>query len=120
MQGFLLLNKPSGITSFGAIAKIRHLTNEKRIGHTGTLDPMATGVLPIFLGRATALSSYLLESKKAYTATVKLGIQTDTYDITGNIISESPVTVKNADVINALQKFKGVIKQTPPMYSAIK
>lgn len=120
MQGFLLLNKPSGITSFGAIAKIRHLTNEKRIGHTGTLDPMATGVLPIFLGRATALSSYLLESDKTYTATVKLGIQTDTYDITGNIINESPITVSNSDVINVLQRFKGIIKQTPPIYSAIK
>ncbi len=120
MQGFLLINKPSGITSFGAVSRIKRLANEKRVGHTGTLDPMATGVLPIFLGRATALSSYLLESEKTYNATVKLGIKTDTFDITGNILSEIPVSTDNTAVLNALSKFKGVIKQTPPIYSAIK
>lgn len=120
MQGFILLNKPSGISSYGAVSKIKYLTNEKRVGHTGTLDPMATGVLPIFIGRATALSSFLSESDKRYTATVKLGITTDTDDITGEVISEKKVDVTEKDILCALDKFKGRIKQTPPAFSAIK
>ena len=93
MQGFLLIDKPEGMTSFSAVSRIKRLANEKRVGHTGTLDPMATGVLPIFLGRATALSSILLEAEKQYTATVKLGITTDTCDITGRVESENVVSV---------------------------
>lgn len=120
MQGLILLNKPSGITSFGAVAKIRKLTGEKRVGHTGTLDPMAVGVLPILLGRATCLSSYILEADKSYTATVKLGITTDTEDITGKVLTEKPVNITNEQLINALKKFTGEISQVPPMYSAIK
>lgn len=120
MQGFLLVDKPSGITSFGAVARIKRLANEKRVGHTGTLDPMATGVLPIFIGKATALSSYLAESDKKYVATVRLGLTTDTDDITGNIIAASKVGVSDDDVISALSGFKGRVRQTPPVYSAIK
>ncbi|MBE6732447.1 MAG: tRNA pseudouridine(55) synthase TruB [Ruminococcaceae bacterium] len=120
MQGLLLLNKPSGITSFGAVARIKRLAGEKRVGHTGTLDPMATGVLPIFLGRATALSSYLLEADKRYIAEIKLGITTDTCDITGNVISQKSVDVKAEKLDAVLGEFKGVIMQTPPMFSAIK
>lgn len=120
MQGFLLINKPKGITSFGAVAKIKRIAGEKRVGHTGTLDPMATGVLPIFLGRATALSSYLIEADKRYTAEIKLGITTDSCDITGNILSEASVNVGNDELLSALRKFTGEQKQTPPMFSAIK
>ncbi len=120
MQGFLLLNKPSGITSFGAVAKCKRLTGEKRIGHTGTLDPMATGVLPIFIGRATALSSHLLEAEKTYIATVKLGVSTDTLDITGKVLGNSDVNVSNDEIIDVISRFKGKFKQTPPMFSAIR
>ena len=120
MQGLLLLNKPKDITSFGAVARIKRLAAEKRVGHTGTLDPMATGVLPIFLGRATALSSYLLEADKSYTAEIKLGITTDTSDITGEILSQKECNISNSQLLEVLEKFKGKIKQTPPIFSAIK
>ncbi len=120
MQGFLLLKKPKDMTSFSAVSCIKRLAHEKRVGHTGTLDPMATGVLPIFLGKATALSSLLIEGNKRYTATVKLGITTDTEDITGKILSEKEVIVTNDMLICALNNFKGKIKQKPPMYSALK
>lgn len=120
MFGLLLLNKPEGITSFGAVAKIKRIAGEKRVGHTGTLDPMATGVLPILLGRATVLSQYLIEADKRYTAKIKLGIATDSCDITGNIISQNDVNVKDDDITGVLDSFKGKQKQTPPMFSAIK
>lgn len=120
MQGLILLDKPKGITSFSAVSAIKRKANEKRVGHTGTLDPMATGVLPIFLGRATALSSLLLDADKRYIATVKLGIATDTDDITGNIVSEKEVNITSDELGQALNSFVGVIRQRPPIYSAIK
>ncbi len=120
MQGLLLINKPENKTSYGAVAQIKRITGERRVGHTGTLDPMATGVLPIFLGRATALSSYLIEADKTYTARIKLGVVTDTCDITGKVLEENNVTVNNDDILNILNKFKGKQKQTPPMFSALK
>ena len=120
MSGLLLLNKPQGITSFGAVARIKRLANEKRVGHTGTLDPMATGVLPILIGRATALSQYLIDANKSYSAKIKLGTVTDTCDITGNVIFVSNVKVGLADSQSVLKKFEGRQKQIPPMYSAIK
>lgn len=120
MQGLILLDKPKDITSFGAVAKIKRTASEKRVGHTGTLDPMATGVLPVLLGRATALSSLLLDADKRYTAKVKLGVTTDTEDITGNIISENKVDVTNEQLNIALCAFRGKIMQKPPMYSAVK
>ena len=120
MQGLVLINKPKGITSFSAVARIKRLAGEKRVGHTGTLDPMATGVLPVLLGRATTLSSLMLDDDKKYIARVKLGVLTDTDDITGNIIAENKVAVSQADIDAIVQKFLGKISQTPPMYSALK
>ena len=120
MQGLVLINKPKGITSFSAVARIKRLAGEKRVGHTGTLDPMATGVLPVLLGRATTLSSLMLDDDKKYIARVKLGVLTDTDDITGNIIAENKVAVSQADIDAIVQKFVGKISQTPPMYSALK
>ncbi len=120
MFGLLLLNKPEGITSFGAVARIKRIAGEKRVGHTGTLDPMATGVLPILIGRATVLSQYLIEADKSYTAKIKLGIATDSYDITGNVISKKEVTVTNCDIVSVLDGFKGKQQQIPPMFSAIR
>lgn len=120
MLGLLLLNKPQGITSFGAVARIKRLTGEKRVGHTGTLDPMATGVLPILIGRATVLSQYLIEADKGYSATIKLGVETDSCDITGNVISQSDVSVDDTTIEDVLKNFVGKQMQTPPMFSAIK
>ncbi|MCQ2477602.1 MAG: tRNA pseudouridine(55) synthase TruB [Clostridia bacterium] len=123
-MGLILIDKPQGITSFGAVARIKRLTGEKRVGHTGTLDPMATGVLPIFTGRATALSSYLLDADKTYVAGVTLGINTDTYDITVTVtasMSQDKLSrYKNSDITEVLSAFKGRQKQVPPMYSALK
>ncbi len=120
MLGLILLDKPTGMTSFSAVSRIKRLAKEKRVGHTGTLDPMATGVLPILLGRATALSSLLLEGDKGYIAEIKLGVTTDTDDITGNVLSEKEVHITAEQLESALQSFIGIIDQTPPSYSAIK
>ncbi len=120
MQGFLLLNKSKDITSFSAVSAIKRLAKEKRVGHTGTLDPMATGVLPIFLGKATALSSLLLDGNKRYTAEIRLGIITDTQDITGTVLKQSNVNITDSQLDDALKHFTGKITQKPPMYSALK
>lgn len=120
MQGLILVNKPSGITSFSAVNKLKWLVQEKRVGHTGTLDPLATGLLPIFLGRATALAGVVLDADKGYIATVKLGITTDTCDITGTVLSENSVNVTEEKLLSVLESFKGKIMQVPPMYSALK
>ncbi len=120
MQGLLLINKPKGITSFSAVSAVKRAAHEKRVGHTGTLDPMATGVLPIFIGRATALCSLVLAADKKYIAEIKLGITTDTCDITGEVLEEREVIVNQSDIENILEKFKGKISQVPPMYSALK
>lgn len=120
MQGLLLIDKPYGITSFGAVAKVRQLCGIKRVGHTGTLDPMATGVLPVFVGRATVLSQYLSSADKEYTAKVRLGITTDTLDITGKVISTSEKAVDEEILLKTAQSFLGEIEQIPPMYSAVK
>lgn len=120
MQGLVLVNKPDGITSFGAVARIKRAAKEKRVGHTGTLDPMATGVLPVLLGRATALSSLLLDADKSYTAAVRLGVTTDTDDITGTVLEEKPVCVMADELSDAVKHFTGEIMQRPPFYSALK
>lgn len=120
MTGFIFLDKEEGITSFIAAAKMRRIFSEKKAGHTGTLDPMATGVLPIALGGATRFIELIPSHDKAYRATFILGKTTDTLDITGTVLSENEVTAKKADVEKALQKFRGEIMQLPPMYSAIK
>ena len=120
MQGLILINKPKGITSFGAVAAVRRLCGTKRVGHTGTLDPLAEGVLPVLVGRATSLSSYVTESEKSYTARVRLGVTTDTEDITGTVLTEAPVCVKEETLKTVAESFLVVSDQIPPMFSAIK
>ena len=120
MTGFIFLDKEEGITSFIAAAKMRRIFSEKKAGHTGTLDPMATGVLPIALGHATRFIELIPSHDKAYRATFILGKTTDTLDITGTVLSEKEVTATKEDVEKALSKFRGEITQLPPMYSAIK
>lgn len=120
MNGIILIDKPKGYTSFDVVAKMRRLCKTKKIGHAGTLDPMATGVLPILVGNATKFQELLQNSDKEYLATFKLGITTDTEDITGKVLSTSPVKVNLYDIKNVIQKFIGEIYQIPPMYSAIK
>lgn len=119
MNGFLVLNKPAGVTSFKAAAAFRKILGEKKIGHTGTLDPMATGVLPVAFGRATKFIDLLPDSGKAYKAKFRFGIVTDTLDITGKILGTSDVTVTKEQVEAVLPSFTGEIWQTPPMYSAL-
>ena len=120
MTGIICLDKPRNMTSFMAVKKASRLLGVKKAGHTGTLDPMATGVLVIMLGYCTRFIELLPEHKKSYTARVKLGITTDTLDITGNILSESPVNVTKEQLLSVTENFKGEILQTPPMYSALK
>ncbi|EXG83087.1 tRNA pseudouridine(55) synthase TruB [Saccharibacillus sacchari] len=120
-DGVLPVHKPAGMTSHDVVAKCRRLLQMKRIGHTGTLDPSVTGVLPLCLGRATRMVEYLQEMPKEYRAVLKFGIATDTEDLTGTIIEELPETgITEAQVREALADFIGPIMQTPPMYSAIK
>lgn len=118
MTGIICINKDKDITSFGVVAKCRGILQEKKAGHTGTLDPMATGVLPIMLGGATKFLNYLPDSDKGYRATLILGKTTDTLDITGTVLSESEVTATADDFASVLEKFRGVIMQVPPMFSA--
>lgn len=118
MTGIICVNKEKDITSFGVVAKLRGITGEKKAGHTGTLDPMATGVLPVMFGGATRFLNFLPDSDKGYRATFKLGMTTDTLDITGEVASQSEVAVSVDDVKNAMRDFVGVIDQIPPMFSA--
>lgn len=120
VSGIIVVDKPQGITSHNVVSRLRGILSERRIGHGGTLDPLATGVLPIFVGRATRASSYLLNSDKSYTASFKLGISTDTQDITGIIQSKSDKLPSEGELTDVLGKFIGKLQQTPPMYSAIK
>lgn len=120
MNGLILLDKPEGFTSFKAAAVLRRIYGTKRVGHTGTLDPMATGVLPILIGRATRLCSYVLEADKRYTAGVRLGVTTDTLDITGEVLSQCEPTVSDEQLADALRFFTKTYDQIPPMFSAIK
>lgn len=120
MEGILLIDKPEGFTSFDVIAKLRGITKTKKIGHSGTLDPMATGVLPVFFGRAAKACGILPNEDKAYRATFRLGMETDTQDITGSLTASRPVTVGTEEVRKALSAFTGDILQVPPMYSAVK
>ena len=119
MNGIIIINKPKDYTSFDVVAVMRRLLGEKKIGHTGTLDPMATGVLPILVGRATKLQSFILEADKEYIATFQLGITTDTLDITGKVLNSVTSQVKALELEDVLSSFRGKIKQVPPMYSAV-
>lgn len=120
-DGFLNVNKPAGKTSFDVVAQVRRLTHVKRVGHAGTLDPLATGVLPVCLGQATRLVEYLSDSTKTYLAEIELGVTTDTYDAEGSVMQRSdPSAVTRAQVEAALATFLRQSQQTPPRYSAIK
>ena len=120
MQGMILLDKPEGMTSFSAVSAVKRIFGEKRVGHTGTLDPMATGVLPILLGRATRLCELMLTADKRYTAEVLLGVETDTLDITGNVISETDCDISVVEFESVCSRFIGEYEQVPPMFSALK
>jgi len=120
LSGYLILNKPSGFSSHTAVAKLRKLLGEKKIGHGGTLDPMASGVLPLFVGRATRAAGMLLDSDKAYIAGFVTGFSSDSYDITGKPTTCTSIHAGAAEIIPLLSKFTGRRAQLPPMYSAIK
>lgn len=120
MQGMILLDKPEGMTSFSAVSAVKRIFGEKRVGHTGTLDPMATGVLPILLGRATRLCELMLTADKRYTAEVLLGVETDTLDITGNVIKETDCDISASEFESVCSRFIGEYEQVPPMFSALK
>lgn len=118
--GIVPVFKPEGWTSFDVIAKLRGILHIKRLGHAGTLDPMATGVLPVFVGKATKACDILPDSDKAYEAGFRFGISTDTQDVTGKVLSESDRAVSREELETALGAFRGKIMQLPPMYSAVK
>ncbi|MGL5187198.1 MAG: tRNA pseudouridine(55) synthase TruB, partial [Plesiomonas shigelloides] len=120
VHGILLLDKPQGITSNDALQKVKRLYNANKAGHTGALDPLATGMLPICLGEATKFSQYLLDSDKRYRVIAKLGQRTDTSDSDGEVIQERPVQVTAEQLDEALTHFRGDLQQIPSMYSALK
>lgn len=120
MDGIINIYKPSKMTSHDVIYKVRRITGIKKVGHTGTLDPDATGVLPVCIGSGTKLADMLTVSDKRYTAVMRLGVVTDTQDLTGNVLRETSHNVTKADVESVLPDFTGDIKQIPPMFSAIK
>jgi tRNA pseudouridine55 synthase len=121
INGILLLDKPANITSNGALQRVKRLFNAKKAGHTGSLDPIATGMLPICFGEATKFSQFLLDSDKSYHVTAKLGVQTNTGDSEGSIVAERPVVNVDAErITKVMEKFIGQIDQVPPMFSAIK
>ena len=120
MNGIVIVDKPEGWTSQDVVSKLRGVFKTRRIGHGGTLDPMATGVLPVFVGRATRAVEFFEHADKTYIATLRLGISTDTEDITGNVLEERAVAVTMDMLEEALASFRGEIFQVPPMYSAIK
>ena len=120
MNGIVIVDKPQGWTSQDVTARLRRVFSTRRIGHGGTLDPMATGVLPVFVGRATRAVEFFEHAEKTYEATLRLGMKTDTQDITGTVLEERPVTVTEQDILNVLPAFRGEILQIPPMSSALK
>ena len=120
MNGILLVDKPSGWTSSDVVAKLRGVLHEKRIGHAGTLDPMATGLLVVFVGRATRAASFAEAQEKRYLAGLRLGLVTDTQDVTGTVREHNTVDITEERFTEALRRFTGEIEQIPPMYSAVK
>ena len=119
MTGIIILDKPKNITSFGAVARVRRICSEKKCGHTGTLDPMATGVMTVMLGNTTRFTELLPSHDKAYVASFRLGTITDTLDITGTVLETRQVNSTADEVEAALKCFEGEISQLPPMYSAV-
>ena len=120
IHGIVLLDKATGMSSNQALQKVKLLFNAKKAGHTGSLDPLATGLLPICLGQATKISEYLLHSDKKYTTVIRLGETTDTLDSEGEVLQTKPVNVSDSQLQAALSQFRGEIQQIPPMYSALK
>lgn len=120
MDGIVNIYKEAGYTSFDVVAKLRGILKERRIGHTGTLDPQATGVLPVCVGKATKLCELMLDKEKTYEAVMLLGITTDTEDMTGTVLEEKDVCVTKEEVMGAARQFTGTYGQIPPMYSALK
>ena len=120
MNGILLIDKPQGGTSMDVCARLRGALHEKRVGHAGTLDPLATGLLCVFLGRATRAVEFAEAAGKTYEAALQLGLTTDTQDVTGTVLSRAGVSVSDGELEAALAQFRGEILQTPPMYSALK
>ena len=120
MQGILIVDKPTDWTSFDVIAKLRGILGIRKLGHSGTLDPMATGVLPVFCGGASKAVDLQLDHTKAYRAVLKLGARTDTGDVTGTVLETAPVTAGEKELLEVLPQFIGSQMQTPPMYSAVK
>ena len=120
MQGILIVDKPTDWTSFDVIAKLRGILGTRKLGHSGTLDPMATGVLPVFCGGASKAVDLQLDHTKAYRAVLRLGQRTDTGDVTGTVLENAPVTAGEQELLAVLPQFLGPRMQTPPMYSAVK
>lgn len=120
MNGIVIVDKPQGWTSQDVTARLRRVFNTRRIGHGGTLDPMATGVLPVFVGRGTRGVEFFEHAEKIYEATLRLGITTDTEDITGEVLTKQEVEISQQAFLDILPKFRGKIQQIPPMYSALK
>ncbi len=120
MNGIVIVDKPASWTSQDVVSKLRGVFATRRIGHGGTLDPMATGVLPVFVGRATRGVEFFESAEKTYEAVLQLGITTDTEDTTGTVLTKKAVSVTQADFLSALEAFRGEIQQIPPMYSALK
>lgn len=120
MDGIVIVDKPRDWTSQDVTARLRRVFGTRRIGHGGTLDPMATGVLPVFVGRATRGVEFFEHAEKTYETVLRLGLTTDTEDITGTVLTEVPVSVTDEQVVGALDAFRGEIMQVPPMYSALK
>lgn len=120
MNGIVIVDKPEGWTSQDVTARLRRVFNTRRIGHGGTLDPMATGVLPVFVGRATRGVEFFEHAEKTYEATLRLGLITDTEDVTGAVLEQRPVEVSEQAFLDVLSRFRGEILQVPPMYSALK
>ena len=120
MNGIVIVDKPEGWTSQDVTARLRRVFNTRRIGHGGTLDPMATGVLPVFVGRATRCVEFFEHAEKTYETALRLGLTTDTEDISGTVLTEQDAFVTKTQVENVLQNFRGEIMQVPPMYSALK
>ena len=119
-DGIMLVNKESGPTSFGVVERIKKLTGARKVGHAGTLDPFATGLLVVLVNQGTKLSPFLMSQDKVYQASLRLGIETDTDDVTGTVIAERGVdTISDKDIEETIQSFSGIIKQTPPRYSAV-
>ena len=120
MNGIVIVDKPQGWTSQDVTARLRRVFNTRRIGHGGTLDPMATGVLPVFVGRATRGVEFFEHAEKIYETTLRLGLTTDTEDVTGAVLTEQEVHISQQEFLDILPQFRGKIQQIPPMYSALK